>query len=203
VEKHYAGRLTNVDFVNETEKSRQTINRWVETQTNNRIRDLIPSEVITGLTRLVLTNAIYFKGLWERPFPKKDTREAEFRVSADKTVMVPMMFLQDAEVNYFENEDLQLVELPYVGGEISMLVLLPREELTRVEPYLSPEKLEALRPMLTSAEKVDIYLPRFKFGNQVFTGGRRRRTGQNGHAHSLHPGCRPVRNDRPERTAYN
>ncbi|NPV84326.1 MAG: serpin family protein [Candidatus Aminicenantes bacterium] len=172
VEKYYGGRVTNLDFVGDTENSRLIINRWVEEQTSNRIKDLIPQGVITPLTRLVLTNAIYFKGLWEKQFPKKATAEADFRVSADKTVKVPMMFLQDAEVNYFENEDLQAVELPYVGGEISMLVLLPKAELSRVESYLSSEKLEALRGMLTGREKVDIYLPRFKFETKYLMGGK-------------------------------
>lgn len=105
-------------------------------------------------------------------FPKKATAEADFRISADKTVRVPMMFLQDVEVNYFENEDLQAVELPYVGGEISMLVLLPKAELSRVESYLTSEKLEALRGMLTGREKVDIYLPRFKFETKYLMGGK-------------------------------
>lgn len=172
VEKYYGGRVTNLDFAGDTENSRLIINRWVEEQTNNRIKDLIPQDVITPLTRLVLTNAIYFKGLWEMQFPKKATAEADFRISADKTVRVPMMFLQDVEVNYFENEDLQAVELPYVGGEISMLVLLPKAELSRVESYLSSEKLEALRGMLTGREKVDIYLPRFKFETKYLMGGK-------------------------------
>lgn len=172
VEKYYGGRVTNLDFVGDTENSRLVINRWVEEQTSNRIKDLIPQDVITPLTRLVLTNAIYFKGLWEKQFPKKATAEADFRISADKTVRVPMMFLQDAEVNYFENDDLQAVELPYVGGEISMLVLLPKAELSRVESYLTSEKLEVLRGMLTGREKVDIYLPRFKFETKYLMGGK-------------------------------
>ncbi len=172
VEKYYGGRLNSVDFVGDTENSRLTINRWVEEQTNDRIKNLIPPNVIDSLTRLVLTNAIYFKGLWEKQFPKKATREADFRVSADKTVRVPLMYLQEAEVKYFENEDLQAVELPYVGGEISMLVLLPKGELSRVEPYLSSDKLEALRGMLTGLEKVDVYLPRFKFETKYLMGGK-------------------------------
>ncbi len=172
VEKYYGGRVTNLDFAGDTENSRLIINRWVEEQTNDRIKNLIPPDVIDSLTRLVLTNAIYFKGLWEKQFPKKATAEVDFRISADKTVKVPMMFLQDAEVNYFENEDLQAVELPYVGGEISMLVLLPKAELSRVESYLTSEKLEALRGMLTDREKVDIYLPRFKFETKYLMGGK-------------------------------
>lgn len=172
VEKYYGGRVTNLDFAGDTENSRLIINLWVEEQTNNRIKDLIPQGIITPLTRLVLTNAIYFKGLWEKQFPKKATAEADFRISADKIVRVPMMFLQDAEVNYFENEDLQAVELPYVGGEISMLVLLPKGELSRVDSYLTSEKLETLRGMLTGRERVDIYLPRFKFETKYLMGGK-------------------------------
>ncbi|GAG95589.1 unnamed protein product, partial [marine sediment metagenome] len=80
VEKYYAGKATNLDFVNETEKSRKTINSWVEDKTNNKIKDLIPQGVLDPDTRLVLTNAIYFKGTWLLQFNKEDTREEDFKV---------------------------------------------------------------------------------------------------------------------------
>lgn len=180
VQRFYDGRGTNVDFVGDTENSRLTINRWVEEQTNKKIKDLIPRKILTSSTRLVLTNAIYFKGLWERQFPKNATQKADFRVSANKTVKVPMMFLQDVEVNYFENEDLQVVELPYLGGDISMLILLPRKDLPEIESYLSAEKIEALRGKLNRKEKVDIYLPRFKLENKYLLGGENEVLGKMG-----------------------
>jgi serpin B len=169
-EKYYGGKVTNVDFVRDTENSRLTINKWVEDQTNNRIRDLIPQGAINSLTRLVLTNAIYFKGNWETQFPKKNTKEADFRVSADKKVRVPMMFIREGKFNYTENEALQLLELPYAGNELSMLVLLPRNELSEVEPYLKADKIKDLMKNLRQ-EEVDVYLPRFKFETKYLMGG--------------------------------
>jgi len=74
VEKYYGGKTTNLDFVGQTEQSRQTINKWVEEQTGNNIKDLIPPGVLTDMTRLVLTNAIYFKGTWLKEFDKKSTK---------------------------------------------------------------------------------------------------------------------------------
>jgi serpin B len=172
VEKYYGGKVTNVDFARDTENSRLTINKWVEEQTRNRIKDLIPQGVITSLTRLVLTNAIYFKGNWETQFPKQNTKEADFKVSADKKVRVPMMFIGGRKFNYTENEALQLLELPYAGNELSMLVLLPRNELSEVEPYLKPDKIQDLMKGMRQ-EEVDVYLPRFKFETKYLMGGEK------------------------------
>ncbi|MGQ9800891.1 MAG: serpin family protein [Candidatus Saccharicenans sp.] len=170
VEKFYGGKVINVDFIRETEKSRLAINRWVEEQTNNRIKDLIPPKVIDTMTRLVLTNAIYFKGLWEIQFQKGDTEEENFYLTPEKKVRVPMMSLRDVKFKYLENEKLQLVELPYVGGEISMLVLLPRTDLSGVEELLAASKLDELKAGM-SEEKIDLYLPRFKFETKYLMGG--------------------------------
>jgi len=172
VEKYYGGKVTNIDFVRDTENSRLTINKWVEEQTNNRIKDLIPQGVITPLTRLVLTNAIYFKGNWETQFPKGNTKEAEFRASVDKKVRVPMMFIGGRKFNYAENEALQLLELPYAGNELSMLILLPRNELSEVEPYLKADKIQDLMKDMRQ-EEVDVYLPRFKFETKYLMGGEK------------------------------
>jgi len=172
VEKYYGGKVTNVDFAWDTENSRLTINKWVEEQTRNRIKDLIPQGVITSLTRLVLTNAIYFKGNWETQFPKGNTKEAEFRASVDKKVRVPMMFIGGRKFNYAENEALQLLELPYAGNELSMLILLPRNELSEVEPYLKADKIQDLMKDMRQ-EEVDVYLPRFKFETKYLMGGEK------------------------------
>ncbi|MBC7363944.1 MAG: serpin family protein [Candidatus Aminicenantes bacterium] len=179
VEKYYGGKVTNVDFVRDTENSRLTINKWVEGQTNNRIKDLLPQEVITPLTRLVLTNAIYFKGNWENQFPKGNTKEEEFWISADKKVRVPLMFIRERKFNYTENENLQLLELPYAGNELSMLVLLPRNELREVEPYLKPDKIQDLMKDMRQ-EELDVYLPRFKFETKYLMGGEQGLLGRMG-----------------------
>ncbi|HNS05406.1 MAG TPA: serpin family protein, partial [Candidatus Saccharicenans sp.] len=172
VEKYYGGKVTDLDFARETENSRLKINRWVEEQTNDRIKDLIPPGVLNELTRLVLTNAIYFKGNWENQFPKENTKEEEFMVTPEKKVKVPMMSIREKRFNYLENDELQLVELPYTGQEISMLVLLPKNDLTSLEPRLTASQLNEYKKQLRS-EKIDIYLPKFKFETKYMMGGKK------------------------------
>ena len=165
IERYYDGDVTNLDFVGETEKSRVTINNWVEDKTKNKIKDLIPRGAIDYSTRLVLTNAIYFKGDWVLQFDKKKTRETDFKVSPEKTVKVQMMSLtgDKAKFNYAETEQLQILEMPYEGDELSMLVLLPKENnLKLLEDSINKEKLDELKGML-SERKVSVYMPRFKF----------------------------------------
>ncbi len=165
VESYYKGKVTNLDFKTQAEPSRQTINAWVEDQTNNRIKDLIPKGVITPLTRLVLTNAVYFKGTWLTQFDPEDTKEADFKVSPGKTVRAELMFLSgdDAELNYGETENLQILELPYEGEELSMLVILPEEGKTaEVENSLSTEKLNELKSGMRETE-INVWLPKFTF----------------------------------------
>jgi len=98
--------VTNLDFITKTEESRKIINTWVEEQTNNKIKDLIPQGMITPLTRLVLTNAIYFKGTWAIQFDPTDTKKQDFRVNSEKTVQADMMSLTEEEFNYTETDDL-------------------------------------------------------------------------------------------------
>ena len=143
-----------------------------EDQTNDRIKDLIPQGVIDPLTRLVLTNAIYFKGDWVKQFDKKDTQERDFTTSTGNTVKAQMMSLThdqaDINFNYTETDEAQVLELPYSGNELSMLIILPKSDLSSLESSLSSDKLKEWRSNLTS-EKVDqIYLPKFKFDTKYF-----------------------------------
>ena len=100
------------------EGSRATINRWVEEETEDRIRDLLPAGSIDSMTRLVITNAIYFKGTWVKQFDPEKTQEEEFRIGAEKTVTVPMMHRmdEDAIYGYNETDTLQVLEMPYAHG---------------------------------------------------------------------------------------
>ncbi|MBN2015078.1 MAG: serpin family protein [Candidatus Altiarchaeota archaeon] len=169
VEEYYSGKATNLDFVLETEKSRMTINSWVEEHTNDKIKDLIPSGAITPLTRLVLTNAIYFKGTWVKQFNESLTEERDFRVGGEKTVKVDMMSMFMEDFNYTETADAQILELPYSGGELSMLILLPKDDdITSLEESLSAEKLSAWRKALREEKIDELYLPRFKFETKYF-----------------------------------
>lgn len=127
IHKYYkTGGLFAVDFRHAPEAVRLRINRWVEEQTADKIKDLIPKRLIDSSTRLVLTNAIYFKGEWQDQFETYNTRSRDFNVSPDKKVKVPMMFKADG-FRYAEDGSLQVVELPYKGRDLSMLVILPRE----------------------------------------------------------------------------
>ncbi|HEX7320501.1 MAG TPA: serpin family protein [bacterium] len=170
VEKFYGGKVTNLDFVKQGEKSRQTINTWVEDQTNKKIKDLIPPGVLDAYTRLVLTNAIYFKGTWAKQFDKKETRDEDFRTGAGENVKVPMMRLTgvDAEFYYGETEEIQMLEMAYEGEDLSMVMLLPKEDkLEEIERSITSEKWSEWKGMV-SERRVDVYIPKFKFETQYF-----------------------------------
>ncbi len=170
IDSYYGGKVTNLDFAGETEKSRVTINSWVEEKTNNKIKDLIPQGLITQDTALVLTNAIYFKGNWLTQFKKENTREQDFKISEGETISVEMMhaFGEDYEFKYAETEKLQILELPYVDEELSMLVLLPSEgEMDYLESNLTAQNFGDWKSNLRMQE-VNVYLPKFKFETKYF-----------------------------------
>jgi serpin B len=156
----YGAELATLDF-GRSEEARRTIDGWVEQQTNDRIKDLIPPGVLDAMTRLVLTNAIYFKGNWADEFQKSATQDAPFRLAGGGEVRVPLMHQID-KFRYGEADGLQLVELPYAGGDLSMLVLLPREVGPgSLEAKLSARAVEGWMSEM-GVRKVDLYLPRFK-----------------------------------------
>ncbi|MGB3477525.1 MAG: serpin family protein [bacterium] len=170
VEKYYGGKVTNLDFIRESEKSRQIINKWVEDQTNNKIKDLIPQGVLNAYTRLVLTNAIYFKGTWVKQFDEKDTKEDDFRIDSSNTVKVPMMRLigNDVKFNYAETDEIQILEMSYHGKDVSMLIILPKgNDLANIEKSITLEKLSEWKNMLNE-QRVDIFIPKFKFETKYF-----------------------------------
>lgn len=165
--KQYGAELAAVDFQGQTEAARRQINAWVEQQTRHKIQDLIPAGAVDSLTRLVLTNAIYFKGRWSAPFDKKATRAAPFHVSAEREVDVPMMS-QTKSFGYASVGDVQLLELPYGKQQhLAMIVLLPQkiDGLAELERQLSAEKLRAWTTKLTRTE-VQVYLPKFQITSE-------------------------------------
>ncbi|MBW3002652.1 serpin family protein [Candidatus Woesearchaeota archaeon] len=162
VEKYYAGKATNVDFAGNTEQARLTINKWVEDHTNNKIKELFEPGILSSMTRLVLTNAIYFKGNWAKQFDKSATHDADFKVDKDTTVQVDMMSMHDEDFNYYEDDTLQVLEMPYEGDELSMMVLLPKEGLEKIESTISAENIDAWRNSLHQ-ESLDVYMPKFTF----------------------------------------
>jgi serpin B len=167
VKANYGGELAPVDFAGQAEAARQTINAWVETETEQKIRDLIPSGMLDATTRLVLTNAIYFKGAWTEEFKKEATKDAPFHATAQEQVSVPMM-QQTHRFRYGETADVQILELPYgKSRDLSMIVLLPKEigGLAKAEALLDSEKLQESLAALRSRE-VHVFLPRFKMTSQ-------------------------------------
>ncbi|MDR3562639.1 MAG: serpin family protein [Negativicutes bacterium] len=161
IQKYYNGGFNMVDFAGQTEASRGIINRWVEQNTNNKIKDLLAKGSLTPLTRLVLTNAIYFKGDWATKFKPEDTKTAPFHVRPDETVEVPMMH-QSGSFRYAEIDGVKVLEMPYVGGALSMVVVLPKTALAEFDQTLDPNRLNEWLAKATERD-IDITLPKFKF----------------------------------------
>ncbi|HEY7154973.1 MAG TPA: serpin family protein [Gemmataceae bacterium] len=194
--KHYhTGGLFPVDFRHDFEGARKKINGWVEEQTHERIKDMIPANVLDEeakkLVRLILTNAIYFKGEWEEVFQEAKTKDDNFTRAGGTKVRVPMMhydYMRAARYAAFQGDGtffptparvplgkvdekkvcpddrgFQMLELPYKGGEVSMVLIVPRsaDGLVSVEKLLTAANLQT---WLDKAEKraVHVSLPKFK-----------------------------------------
>jgi len=162
VETDYGGKLREMDFVHAAEQARQTINTWVAKQTNDKIKNLISRGILGPMTRLVLTNAIYFKGNWATQFKEELTRPEPFTLLDGKTVQSPMMN-QKETFRYTETETLQILELPYVDEALSMVVLLPKavDGIERLEAALNSENLAGWLDGLGKQE-VKVTIPKFK-----------------------------------------
>lgn len=154
--------LETLPFRDSPEEARQAVNAWVEEQTEQRIRDLIPPNGVSKDTRLVLANAIYFLGDWLRPFEEAATRDAPFHATPETTVQVPTM-QQLASFRLAELDGVSVLELPYAGERLAMLVALPKalDGLAALEADLSAPVVEAWRDALAPAE-VSVGLPRFE-----------------------------------------
>lgn len=160
--KYYKAKASNLDFKLKPEQSRLIINKWVEGKTNKKIKNLIPKGLIDENTRLVLTNAIYFKGDWKYTFKKKQTKKMLFIAGTKRFPGTKFMRMQ-RRFRYTESKLLQAVELPYKDDKMSMLVLLPKDKngLNKLEKQLSAQKLAQLMEG-SFYTKVKLSLPRFK-----------------------------------------
>jgi len=162
MKKYYKGGFNEVDYTTNPEGARIKINDWVSRETKEKIKDILKPEDITKLTRLVLTNAIYFKGKWQTEFDKMATRDEDFYLINGQKTKVKMMY-QKNTFNYYQNDDLQLLEIPYKGNKISMVIILPKVgKFKTVENMMDEKKLqEWLKSAMKT--KVKAYIPRFKF----------------------------------------
>jgi serpin B len=162
IRNHFSGEIKNVNFVKEAEKCRMEINQWVESKTNNKIKDLIQPGLIDDLTRLVLVNAIYFKAPWEMPFDERATKKMDFKTT--ETTMVSADFMT-AENNYkyYAEDNFSAIEIPYTKGGLSMLIVLPKDNnsfvtLQKNISYADYVKINAG----LAVKKVRLVLPKFK-----------------------------------------
>jgi serpin B len=155
IKKHYGVLITSVDYKHAREAARKMINEWVEKKTQDKIKDLIQPGILDALTRLVLVNAVYFKGTWEAQFNTSQTKDAPFYISPEKFIRTPLM-TQKQEFKYAKSDTLQILELPYKGGELSMIVLLPNESdgLERLESSLTLENLQRWKSRLRKREVI-------------------------------------------------
>ena len=169
LKKYYESGVHLVDFKSNPEVVRNFINSWVEKQTKNRIKNLIPRGILSPFSRLVLTNAIYFKGKWSNEFDKLYTKPSKFFISSSKSIDVPMMF-QESKFRMVEFEKFKVIQLPYVGNELSMIILLPRkyDGLGELEGMLKPENYQIWLSSLKRCPetKVRVYLPKFTMTSQ-------------------------------------
>jgi serpin B len=167
VQTNYGAGFHPVDFKSDPEGARATINQWVEKQTNDKIQNLLGPGTVTPLTRLILTNAIYFKAAWADQFSKSATKNGDFHISASKTIQAPTMH-RSGHYYYFKGPSIQALLLPYEKDEVSMLILLPDEVdgLPALERSLTAANLEKWIESLGYAEEVIVSLPRFNITQQ-------------------------------------
>ena len=159
---NYGAGMRTVDFVKQTEAARLAINRWVSEQTEERINDLIPPGSLNELTRLVLTNAIYFNAAWEYQFDKDDTADAPFYRLDGSQVTVPTMN-QTEWFGYAAGNGYRAVELPYDGRELSMVILLPDDgQYAAFEKSISADAVKDIINGLTN-KRVELSMPKFQY----------------------------------------
>lgn len=169
-QKMYGADLAPVDFQHASEDARKEINQWVKGQTEGKIPELLAVGVVDSMTKLVLVNAIYFKGMWEEKFMKQDTTDAPFRLNKKNTKSVKMMYQKKKFFfGYISDLKCKVLEMPYQGGELSMVILLPEDiedestGLKKIEEQITLEKLREWTKR-ENLENIDVHvkLPRFK-----------------------------------------
>lgn len=199
LKEDYSALVRPVDYVNKAEEARATINRWVDERTRHKITEIIGPGVLDAMTRMVLVNAIYFHGTWARPFPESATRRETFYAKPNTMMAVPFMH-EVGHFRYGENDELQWVALPYAGGQLEMVILLPRSRdgLGQLESSLTPASLSAWTSAMHD-QRVAIALPKFKMSSgfgltqtlaamgmkDAFDPGRADFSGMDGKAHWL------------------
>lgn len=177
IKKYYQAALDYLDFKDNPEKARKTINKWVEKATRGKIEDLIPPKGVNELTRLVLTNAIYFKAEWKDQFKEKLTKEDVFYTDNNKKIKTPFMN-QKSRMKYIEDESFKAIELSYKGRMVSMVIVLPNKKgnMKAFEKQLNilnyNSKLKEMQ-----YETVQLSMPKFSFSSNYNLTGNLKQLG--------------------------
>jgi serpin B len=164
VKMKYGAGIENVDFINnaEREKTRLKINEWIERKTNDKIKEIIQPGMLNDQSRLVLVNAIYFLGKWDDPFNKELTSKGLFHLTPKNTTET--FFMNNTlGLNYFEDETMQTIEIPYEGNKFSMIIILPKSgsDIEAVEKSMNDDRYLQIAGSL-KYETVQLSMPKFK-----------------------------------------
>ena len=161
-ETYYDSSIDTVNFA--TDEGRLEINDWVKSKTQDRIEELLVPGSTTSSTKMVITNTIYFKGLWEYPFELENTYDGDFVVDSTKTVTVPIMtFDHKMNLNHTSTDQMQMLQMPYMGNSFSMLIILPHDaqNIQSVEDSLTLDNLELWKSQLVDLRGINIHIPKF------------------------------------------
>ena len=163
VKNRYGAGLGELDFKTHAQIARTIINEWVSDKTEHKINDLIPDGAITRDTRLILTDAVYFKAGWEKIFKKSATKDGEFQTADKQSVNVPLMHITSG-FNYMRGGNFQGLELPYKNRDLSMLIFLPDKpkEFAAFEKNMNAQHLNRWLDEFKLTPKVEVTLPKFK-----------------------------------------
>lgn len=178
LKQKYESEIEVADFKKNPSVEEEKINSWVAQNTQNKILQLIPKNQLTVLTRLVLVNAIYFKSFWMFPFDKKNTKDGKFYLSASdagkaeslgvnkktksnksnklKFLNLPLMQNKFVDLDFFEDDDVKSIWLPYVSHDLTLQLLLPKSEKFKIENYLHTQ------PDKYKSKEIIVTMPRFK-----------------------------------------
>lgn len=165
LKRDYGAAVTPLDYAREAEPARARINQWVDDKTRHKIAEIIGPGVLNALTRMVLVNAIYFKGTWATPFPASSTRPDKFFAQPSTTITLPFMHKR-GHFSYGEKDQVQLLALPYIGHQLEMVIMLPRSRdgIGPLESSLTSANLAAWTSGMREQE-VNVALPKFKLSS--------------------------------------
>ena len=164
LQEAFSARVENLDFKADAEAARKVINTWVAEQTRDRIKELLPERSLDSLTRLVLVNAVYFKGAWEVAFEEDRTVPQPFFVDGKDGVEVPLMF-QKGHFGYAVGNGFQVLEIPYVGNRLGMVIFLPdaKDGLAAFEKEMTGPGLSKMIGQLKPIKEIQLFLPKVIF----------------------------------------